>query len=232
MRKLKIKNRTNRSQNRLMGFTLIELLVVIAIIAVLVALLFPAFSQVQIAAKRTTCQSNLRQLGLGYAQYVGDFNGELPTIPSRPDPPASPFYSNVNTQGWYVYGNWVDGWVRRINPYVGKFNLNGVALLKTIFVCPAIDNWTLYMLANNMVWSSYFENCCFGSVYSDGIPTNVNRYEQHGEILVNQDYGEGYHQPTGFNQLRMDWHVAWVTKQEFNWRYSWASAKTRHLFLP
>ncbi len=62
------------------GFTLIELLVVIAIIAILAAILFPVFAQAKEAAKKVTCLSNIRQIGLGIFMYANDNDDYAPAI--------------------------------------------------------------------------------------------------------------------------------------------------------
>lgn len=96
------------SNSRRKGFTLIELLVVIAIIAILGAILFPVFARARENARRTSCLSNLKQIGLGIMQYTQD-NDE--TMPVYDFPP-----------------NGQNGWAHAIAPYLKSDQL---------FQCPS-----------------------------------------------------------------------------------------------
>jgi prepilin-type N-terminal cleavage/methylation domain-containing protein/prepilin-type processing-associated H-X9-DG protein len=92
------------------GFTLIELLVVIAIIAILAAILFPVFSRARENARRASCQSNMKQLGLGFMQYTQDYDERLPLGNFPPN-----VYTGI-------------GWASNIMPYVKS---------SQVFRCPS-----------------------------------------------------------------------------------------------
>lgn len=84
-----------RSSDRFRSaFTLVELLVVIAIIAVLVALLLPAVNAAREAARRTQCGNNMRQLGLGLANYESALK-RYPPGQKKGCPTCEPFAWNV-----------------------------------------------------------------------------------------------------------------------------------------
>jgi prepilin-type N-terminal cleavage/methylation domain-containing protein/prepilin-type processing-associated H-X9-DG protein len=78
------------------AFTLIELLVVIAIIAILAAMLLPAFSKTKAKAKGIMCLNNMRQLSLAWFQYAQDSHDRIPyssaaSVVGAPDPTTDPY---------------------------------------------------------------------------------------------------------------------------------------------
>src|ERR1044072_9071600 len=75
-----------------LGFTLIELLVVIAIIAILAAILFPVFAQARESARQTACLSNAKQIALGLAMHVQDYDEAFPAA-AYAGPVTSPPYT-------------------------------------------------------------------------------------------------------------------------------------------
>lgn len=89
------------------GFTLIELLVVIAIIAILAAILFPVFAKAREKARQTACLSNMKQLGLSFAQYTSDYDELYPC-------------GNDQTIGSSSYGR---GWFKQIYSYAKSHGL-------------------------------------------------------------------------------------------------------------
>jgi len=104
---------TQHKATRFQGFTLIELLVVIAIIAILAAILFPVFARARENARRSACQSNMKQIGLGFLQYAQDYDEKFPY-----------FFDSDQDEN----GNGGLRWAPLLQPYIKS---------QQLFVCPS-----------------------------------------------------------------------------------------------
>lgn len=102
------------------GFTLIELLVVIAIISILSAILFPVFARARENARRASCMSNLKQIGLATMMYTQDYDESYPyaltVIPTDANTPGGTWFTNI----W--------AWQQVLYPYTKSIQ---------VFVCPS-----------------------------------------------------------------------------------------------
>jgi prepilin-type N-terminal cleavage/methylation domain-containing protein/prepilin-type processing-associated H-X9-DG protein len=103
------------------AFTLVELLVVIAVIALLAALLFPVFATARKAAHRSTCLSNLKQLGVAFMLYATDYDDTLPLAGG----------STAAVASWIDYDS--PGERGGIYPYVRQFSKAGAS----VYRCPS-----------------------------------------------------------------------------------------------
>jgi len=115
------------------GFTLIELLVVIAIIAILAAILFPVFGRARENARRSSCQSNEKQILLGFKQYTQDYDEKFPQLST---------------------GTGVTGWVDSIQPYLKSTQ---------IFQCPSETNVGQPLGSTVAGLSDYWYNSLIGN---------------------------------------------------------------------
>ena len=213
-------NLTNRSSfSRRQAFTLIELLVVIAIIAVLIALLLPAVQAAREAARRSQCTNNLKQLGLGLANYEstnsvypsaypasriaggtiavgGAWGSWSPQSLLLPYMEAKPIYDAMN----FSFINQGDQ-----GASYGIVNVNTTAIRTRInsYVCPSSP-----LLNNNNFWgvqapgNNYFasvgSSVNFVGTYANGPPNGPFRYS--GSAIGIRDVTDGTSNTIAFGE--------------------------------
>jgi prepilin-type N-terminal cleavage/methylation domain-containing protein/prepilin-type processing-associated H-X9-DG protein len=155
------------------GFTLIELLVVIAIIAILASILFPVFARARENARRTSCLSNLKQIGLGFQQYTQDYDEKFPLpIPNFSTPidqldQSAPGYIFTMSNGT-TFGKWIT-WMDELHPYVKS---------SQIYVCPSGR-------PRSPNAGSYGYNGSIGNF--SGAPLSLAAINRPSEIFVSMD---------------------------------------------
>lgn len=132
------------------AFTLIELLVVIAIIAILAAILFPVFARARENARRASCQSNEKQIGLSIAQYLQDYDGRYSTWKKTGCSGGTP-----NTPTGTV-ATWVDA----LMPYTKSTQ---------IFLCPSNNNASVQVDAIFDYFPGAYNGNPYGNSNGDGL---------------------------------------------------------------
>jgi len=137
------------------AFTLIELLVTIAIIAILAAILFPVFARARENARRSSCMSNLKQMGLAFMMYAQDYDETFP----------------INKANDTVLHGFTDTcfWVVRVYPYTKN---------SQIFVCPSskYGTDTAYVLTYNIPELGGNIRLAGGRNYNYGVNESVITY--------------------------------------------------------
>ncbi len=148
----------NKIKKTKTAFTLIELLVVIAIIAILAAILFPVFGRARENARRSSCQSNLKQIGLGLLQYSQDYDELQPRT----------YFGTIGVTNFPTSYKWMDA----IFPYIKS---------EQIFTCPSdtASNGAKFTYGGNKpntnlsAFGSYAYNNAYYS-YTNTTPANVS----------------------------------------------------------
>lgn len=146
------------------GFTLIELLIVISIIALLAAILFPVFNRARENARRASCQSNLKQIGLGLTQYLQDYDETF-------GPVTVGVYSLASTAAGSTPDRYK--WMDAIFPYVKS---------EQIFNCPSHSTTELYKFRDGTNYGSYAMNGTY-YVYGDAYNAPSSFLDGSGVIV-------------------------------------------------
>jgi prepilin-type processing-associated H-X9-DG protein len=122
-------------------------LVVIAIIAILAAILFPVFARARENARRASCQSNLKQIGLGIMQYAQDYDEKFPLWYADNGGTVGSF--DRRTTGAGTNPTYDQGWAELIQPYVKSTQ---------ILQCPSESTAPAPAGSNSYGYSDYASN--------------------------------------------------------------------------
>jgi hypothetical protein len=187
---------------------LIELLVVIAIIGILTAILFPVFARARENARRASCLSNMKQIGLGIMQYTQDYDEHYPRawggigadgrtgnpdeIDTDPSKPSGVFRINAAADGVADhYRTWMD----YIFPYVKSTQL---------FHCPShVTGYDYPDYGYSIAFSNYYY---YGELFGGptgmrNVPISMAAVKRPSGVIIVMEYPSGYSYTAGPNNM-------------------------------
>lgn len=161
--------------SQLSAFTLVELLVVIGIIAVIIAILLPTLSKARKQAQLVQCESNLRQWGIGVANYVDQYQGALPQKGPGGNTHSQAFGPLSNGNGVVGYDD-SSLWFNALPPYLGQPSYFSQLVLDS--QNPALNPAPQYGNNNLFICPTAFPPGTFNG--NDIIDTNPNYFDLLG----------------------------------------------------
>ena len=229
--------RTTHTQK---AFTLIELLVVIAIIAILASILFPVFARARENARRTSCLSNLRQVGLGFMQYLQDYDERFPFNKADATTGKESWVTSIqpylkSKQVLRCPSDTSENWDNLLTPAgTGDFaGLRNTSYVENLFYVPAtpstrnpnpapnpfshlagtqLPSNVILMTESGKNWTAGYFHASVWPAYPGGTGTHWIAATNMPEDVATSQHMEG------FNTAYVDGHVKWVKWSQVWWQ--------------